>query len=477
MEDKKEVGGQLQRTLKQRHLTMIAIGGSIGTALFLSTGYALNNAGPGGLVVAYCIVAVMVFFIIMSLGEMATYLPCAGSFQTYSSLYVSPSFGFAIGWTYWFSWAVTVGIEVVAASIVMAFWFPNVPGWIWSLAFCIIVVGLNLLSAKAYGEAEFWFASIKVVAVVSFLITCIGMMTGVVGGDAIGFTNFTHSVGGLFPKGFGAAIAVSFTAVFCFLGTEIVGIAAGEGENPEVTIPKAVRTVFVRIAIFYLGATFMIAATIPWMEGTVHVSPFTVVFTKIGIGAAATLMNFVVLTSTLSCANAGLYASSRMVFSMAKEGKAPAVFAKVSSRGVPVPALLLTAMMGGGAFLSKFISPDKVYVLLVSASSIAVLFAWIGICASHYKFRLWFKAKGHDLSELKFKAPFFPIGPMIAGALCIIVIIAQFFDKTTFITAALGVPIFIILWVWGKVKEKKGTLYVPTEESIRAQSAQEKSNS
>jgi len=472
MEEKQVGQGQLKRNLKQRHLTMIAIGGSIGTALFLSTGYALNQAGPGGLVGAYLVVAVMIYFIIMSLGEMATYLPCAGSFQTYCSLYVSPSFGFSIGWCYWFSWAVTVGIEVVAASIVMNYWFPNVPSWIWSVIFVVIVVGLNLMSAKAYGEAEFWFASIKVIAVVSFLLVGVGMMSGALGGQhALGFSNFTGSEGGLFPKGLGAALIVSFTAVFCFLGTEIVGIAAGEGENPEVTIPKAVKTVFVRIAIFYIGATFMVAAMIPWAEGSVTISPFTLAFSKIGIPFAATIMNFVVLTSTLSCANAGLYASSRMVFAMAKEGKAPKVFANANKRGVPVPALLLTGCMGGAAFLSKFISPDKVYVLLVSASAITVLFAWIGICVSHYKFRHWLAAKGHSVKELKFIAPFFPAGPIIAGVLCVVVIIAQFFDPTARLTALLGVPMFFILWIWGKVKEKNGSLWVPSEESIRAQSS------
>jgi len=471
MEEKQVGTGQLHRGLKQRHLTMIAIGGSIGTALFLSTGYALNTAGPGGIVGAYLLVAVMIFFIIMSLGEMATYLPCAGSFQSYASLYVSPSFGFSIGWNYWFSWAVTVGIEVVAASIIMGYWFPNVPSWIFSIVFVVIVVGINLLSAQAYGEAEFWFASIKVFAVVSFILVGIGMMFGVVGTEGpIGLSNFTQSQGGLFPKGMSGILMVTFTAVFCFLGTEIVGIAAGEGENPEVTIPKAVKTVFVRIAIFYIGATFMVAALIPWAEGTVGVSPFTMIFERIGIPFAATLMNVVVLTSTLSCANAGLYASSRMIFAMAKEGKAPKIFANANKRGVPVPALLLTGCMGGAAFLSKFMSPDKVYVLLVSASAISVLFAWVGICAAHINFRKHLIAQGHSVADLKFKAPFFPYGPWIAGILCVTVIIAQFFSADTRITAMLGVPMFFILWAVGKYKEKKGTLWVPTEKDLRSQS-------
>ncbi|HWQ77501.1 MAG TPA: amino acid permease [Anaerovoracaceae bacterium] len=471
MEEKQVGQGKLKRNLKQRHLTMIAIGGSIGTALFLSTGYALNQAGPGGLVAAYLVVAVMIYFIIMSLGEMATYLPCAGSFQTYSSLYVGPSFGFSIGWCYWFSWAVVVGIEVVASALIMKYWFPDVPSWIWSIIFVVFVVGLNLMSAKAYGEAEFWFASIKVIAVVSFLAVGAGMMAGIGNPDgAIGFTNFVNSEGGLFPKGVGAFLVVSFTAVFCYLGTEIVGIAAGEGENPEKTIPKAVKTVFIRIAIFYIGSTFMVAALIPWQQGTVEVSPFTLAFSQIGIPGAATLMNFVVLTSTLSCANAGLYASSRMVFAMAKEGKAPKIFANVNKRGVPVPALILTGAMGGAAFLSKFISPDQVYVLLVSASAITVLFAWIGICISHINFRKNIVKSGRTLDDIKFKAPFYPYGSYIAAILCVVVIIAQFFDSTARLTAVLGVPMFFILWGIGKYKEKKGTLWVPSEESIRAQS-------
>ena len=469
-ETKQAIGGQLQRTLKQRHLTMIAIGGSIGTGLFLATGYTVNRGGPGGTILAYSIVAIMVYFIIMSLGEMATWLPCAGSFQTYCSKFISPSYGFAVGWNYWFNWAIVIGIEIVASSIVMKYWFPGVPAWIWSLIFCITIFSINLLSARAYGETEYWFASIKVCAVIAFIITGVGMMTGVIGGTAVGMTNFTESVGGLFPHGILAVFAVTFTAVFCFLGTELVGIAAGESENPEKTIPKAIKTVFIRIVLFYLGATFIVAALIPWQEASVAVSPFVMVFQKAGIPFAAGIMNFVVLTSTLSCANSGLYASSRMVFSMAKEGKAPKIFAKVSKRGVPVPALLLTSLMGGFAFMSKFIGADQVYLILVSASGLATLFSWLGIAISHYKFRKWFISTGHTAAELKFKAPFYPLGPWIAGTLCVIVIIAQFFDPTARLTAFTGVPLFFAVWGWGYYKEKRGELTVPSEEELRAQS-------
>ncbi len=478
MENQKQAqSGQLKRTLKGRHLTMIAIGGSIGTGLFLATGYTVNRGGPGGTILAYSIVAVMVYFLIMSLGEMATWLPCSGSFQTYCSKFISPAYGFAVGWNYWFNWAVVIGIEIVASALVMKYWFPGVPAWIWSLLFIAIILSINLLSARAYGETEYWFASIKVTAVIAFLITGVGMMTGAIGGHAVGFTNFTQSVGGPFPNGILAVFAVTFTAVFCFLGTELVGIAAGEGENPEETIPKAIKTVFIRIVLFYLGATFIVAALVPWQEGSVAISPFVMIFEKAGIPFAAGVMNFVVLTSTLSCANSGLYASSRMVFAMAKEGKAPKIFARVSKQGVPVPALLLTSLMGGGAFLSRFMSPDKVYLILVSASGLATLFSWLGIAISHYKFRKWFVAQGHKISELKFKAPFYPIGPWVAGILCIVVIIAQFFDPTARLTAWTGVPLFLLVWGYGKYKQNKGELTVPDEMELRAQSCEVPSKS
>ncbi len=470
-----EKTNQLQRTLKGRHLTMIAIGGSIGTGLFIATGYTVHQGGPGGVLAAYTLVAFMVYFLIMSLGEMATWLPCSGSFATYCSKFVSPSFGFAVGWNYWFNWAVVIGIEIVASAIVMKYWFPTVPAWIWSLLFVAIIVSINMFSAKIYGETEYWFASIKVVAVIAFLITGVGMLFGVVGPQgAVGLTNYTHSVGGLFPNGWVAVLSCTFTAVFCFLGTELVGIAAGEGENPEVNIPKAIKTVFIRIIIFYLGATFMVAALIPWQDGSVNISPFTLIFSRAGIPFAASIMNFVVLTSTLSCANSGLYASSRMVYAMAKEGKAPKIFTKVSKQGVPVPALLLTALMGSGAFLSKFIAADTVYILLVSASGLATLFSWFGIALSHYKFRKWFVGEGNSIKDLTFIAPFFPVGPWVAGILCIVVIVGQFFDPTARLTAITGVPLFFIVWAYGFYKQKKGHLVDLSIEELRAQSREVK---
>ena len=318
---------------------------------------------------------------------------------------------------------------------------------------------------------------LKFVAVVAFIITGLGMMFGVVGPQgAIGLTNYTQSVGGLFPHGWVAVLSCTFIAVFCFLGTELVGIAAGEGENPEVTIPRAIRTVFIRICIFYLGATFMVAALIPWQEGSLSIAPFTLIFQKAGIPYAASLMNFVILTSTLSCANSGLYAASRMVYAMAKEGKAPKIFQHVSKKGVPLPALMLTALMGATAFLSKFIAADTVYILLISASGLATLFSWFGIVLSHYRFRKWFIGQGNSTKDLKFVAPFFPIGPWIAGVLCIVVVVAQFFDPTARFTAITGVPLFFIVWAYGYYLQKKGKLVDLSIEELRTQSREVKAH-
>ena len=470
-ETSKECTGNLRRSLKGRHLTMIAIGGSIGTGLFLATGYTVNKGGPGGAVLAYLVIAIMVYFLIMSLGEMATWLPVSGSFQTYCTKFISPAFGFAVGWNYWFNWAVVIGIELVAASIVMKFWFPTVPAFVWSIIFAAIIVGLNLLSARAYGETEYWFAGIKVIAVIVFLIVGTGMIFGLVGPQgAVGLTHFTHSTGGLFPHGYIAVISCSFTAVFCFLGTELVGIAAGEGENPEVTIPKAVKTVFIRVVIFYIGATFMVAALIPWQDGSVSISPFTLIFSRAGIPYAASIMNFVVLTSTLSCANSGLYASSRMVYAMAREGKAPKIFGDTNKRGIPVAALLLTASMGAFSFLTKFMGADQVYIYLVAASGLATLFSWLGIALSHLRFRKWLAENGYKVSDLKFKALLYPFGPIFASVLCGVVIIGQFFDPSARLTAMLGIPLFLLVWLWGYLKQKKGQLTSPSIEELRAQS-------
>lgn len=456
-----EQNHELKRGLKARHLNMIALGGSIGTGIFLAMGDTLHQAGPGGALVAYGLIGIMVYFLITSLGEMATYMPISGSFSSYATKFIDPALGFALGWNYWYNWAITIAAEMVAGSLIMKYWFPNIPGFYWSILFLGIIVGLNFLSAKAYGESEYWFAGIKVVTVIIFLIIGVLMIVGVMGSDEIGFHNY-FIADGPFHGGVKSIFAIFLVAGFSFQGTELIGVAAGESENPEKTIPKAIKSIFWRILIFYLGTIIVLGAIIPFTEAGVSESPFTMVFAKAGIAGAASIMNAVILTSVLSAGNSGMYASTRMLHSMATEGLAPKVFAKTNNRGVPVNALILTTLVASACFLTGIFAESTVYVWLVAASGLAGFIAWVGIAVCHYRFRKAYIHQGHSLKELKFKAKWYPFGPILALLMCIIIIVGQGYsyisphgiDWQSFIASYIGIPLFFALYIGYKVKHK-----------------------
>lgn len=457
----KEENNELSRGLKARHLNMIAMGGSIGTGIFLAMGDSIHQAGIGGSMVAYGIIGIMVYFLITSLGEMATFMPVSGSFGVYATKFIDPALGFALGWNYWYNWAITIATEMVAGSLIMKFWFPNVPAFVWSVIFLVIIVGLNLLSAKAYGESEFWFAGIKVVTVIIFMIVGVLIILGIMGGDAVGFKNI-YANGGPFVGGAKSIFAIFLIAGFSFQGTELIGIAAGESENPEKTIPKAVHTVFWRILLFYIGTIIVIGLIIPSGLAGVNTSPFTMVFERAGIAGAASLMNAVILTSVLSAGNSGMYASSRMLYSMAKEGMAPKMFGKTNKRGVPVNAIILTTVIASACFLTGIFAESSVYVWLVAASGLAGFIAWLGIAVCHYRFRKAYVHQGKDLNKLPYKSKMFPLGPIIALVLCAVVIVGQGFayinsdgiDWMSIISAYIGIPLFLILLFGYKFKKK-----------------------
>lgn len=460
---------RLHRTLKARHMNMIAIGGSIGTGLFVASGATVANAGPGGALLAYALIGVMVFLLMQSLGEMATYLPVAGSFGEHGRRFVSKSFGFALGWNYWYNWAITVAAELAAAALVMKYWLPDVPGWIWSAIFLALLFGLNALSARAYGEGEFWFALIKVAIVIFFLILGLLMIIGIIG-DAPGTTNWTlagaDGQSAPFVGGAMGILSVFMIAGFSFQGTELVGVAAGEAEDPDKNVPRAIRSVFFRILLFYIGAIAVIGFLIPWTdprlldssEENIAVAPFTLVFDNAGVLAAAAIMNAVILTSILSAGNSGLYASTRMLYAMAEKGQAPKLFAKLNGRGVPVNALLATTVIGGACFISSLIGDGAAYTWLVNASGLAGFITWMGIAWCHYRFRKAFLAQGHSLDELPFKAALFPLGPIIALVMCAIVIVGQNLEAFTgdadfisLLSSYIGLPLFLAVWGIHKV--------------------------
>ncbi|MBD8137078.1 gamma-aminobutyrate permease [Bacillus sp. AFS026049] len=454
---------------------MISLGGTIGTGLFLASGGAIHSAGPGGALVAYAVIGIMVYYLMTSLAEMAAFMPVAGSFRVYASKFVDPSFGFAIGWNYWYNWAITIAAELAAVVLIMKFWFPDSPSFIWSAIALITMFLINYMSVKGFGETEFWFAMIKVVTVVIFLITGVLIILGIMGGnDPIGFSNFTMGEGP-FNGGFFTILGVFMAAGFSFQGTELLGVTAGESEDPEKNIPKAIRSVFWRILLFYILAIFVIGMIIPFTDSRllsqdVAVSPFTLVFERAGLAFAASIMNAIILSSVLSAGNSGMYASTRMLWDLARDGKAPKFLGKLDKRGVPVNALIVTSLVGCVAFLASFFGDGVVYIWLLNASGMAGFVTWVGIAIAHYRFRKAYAAQGLDLNALPFRAKGFPFGPIFALVLCIIIIIGQGYqafssdgiDWNSMFVSYIGLILFFVLWFGYKIKHK--TKIIPLEE-------------
>ena len=465
---------ELKRGLKSRHITMISLGGTIGTGLFLASGSAIATAGPGGTLLAYALIGVMVYFLMTSLGEMAAFMPTSGSFSTYATRFVDPALGFALGWNYWYNWAITIAAEIAAVSIIMKYWFPNSPSLLWAVLFIVIVLTFNLLSVKAYGESEYWFAMIKVATVIIFIIVSFLMIFGLLGGnDPVGFKNFFVD-DAPFHGGFMAMFGIFLAAGFSFQGTEMLGVTAGETDDPGKNIPKAVRSVFWRILLFYIFAIAAIGLLIPYTDGRllsedIAMSPFTIVFENLGIAFAASVMNAIILTAMLSAGNSGLYAASRMLFQLAVDGKAPKLFARVNTRGIPVYALLATLAVGSVSFLASFFGDGVVYIWLLNASGMSGFIAWLGIAISHYRFRKAYIVQGRDLKDLPYLAPFYPFGPLFAFTVCMIVVLGQNYAAFTggtidwygILVSYIGLPLFALLWIGYKIKHK--TKIVPLD--------------
>jgi lysine-specific permease len=452
---------------------MLAIGGSIGTGLFLASGNAIYQAGAGTTIVAYILVGLMVYCLMTSLGEMASILPVTGSFSTYASRFVDPALGFAFGWNYWYSWAVTIAVELSAGAILMKYWFPTIPAYIWSFLFLLLFVVFNLISVRGFGEAEFWFALIKVVAIIAFLVIGTLLFFGVIGGEPVGMRNITAGQGA-FHGGWLALFHALVVAGFSFQGTELVGVTAGESKEPSKTIPRAVRQIFWRILLFYTLSLLLIGLLIPpddphllgGDESNVALSPFTLVFSVAGFTGAASLVNFIVLTAVLSAGNAAIYTCTRMLWHLAKEKQAPQLLAAVNRRGVPVFALVLTIVVSALTFLSSYFGEDKVYTWLLNASGLSGFIIWLGIAISHYRFRKAWMVQGRSLRELPYRARWFPFAPLFAGGFCFLIILGQAvqteFSWYGLLVAYISVPLFLLLYVIYKWRYK--TKWVPLKQ-------------
>lgn len=460
---------QLKRQLGARHLNMIAIGGSIGTGLFLASGSTIANAGPGGALLAYALIGIMIYFLMTSLGELATHNPTSGAFFTYGTKYVEGGFGFALGWNYWYNWAITVAFELVAVQFIMKFWFPDIPGFYWSAIFLAIIFGLNALTVKGFGESEFFFSLIKVLAIVAFIIVGLWMIVDIMLTPGVAaFGNWTTGEAP-FVGGLSALIGVAMIAGFSFQGTEMVGVAAGESKNPKKTIPIAIKQIFWRILLFYILCIFIIGTLISYNDprllqaaatDDIALSPFTLLFEKAGFAFAASLMNAVILTAIMSAGNSGMYSSTRMLFDMARKGSAPKAFGRLDTRGVPMNALYATTAIAALCFLTTFIGEKQVFNWLLNMSGMCGFIVWLGIAVSHYRFRKGYIAQGNKLEDLAYTAKFFPFAPWFAFILCAIVVLGQNYQAVlagewlSVVSTYIGIFLFLIIWLGYKWKYK-----------------------
>lgn len=444
---------QLHRGLEERHITLMSLGAAIGVGLFLGSASAIKLAGPG-ILLAYALGGLIIYFIMRALGEMAIKNPVAGSFSRYARNYIGPLAGFITGWNYWFLWIVTCMAEITAVGIYMQFWFPGTPQWAWALTALVIMTAVNFLAVKAYGELEFWFALIKIVTIILMIIVGIGMIVFGFGngGIAIGFSHlFEH--GGFLPNGFEGVLLSFQMVMFAYLGIEMIGVTAGEVKNPKKSLSRAIDSVFWRILIFYVLSLTVIMSVYPWNQINSENSPFVMTFEKIGIPGAAGIINFVVLTAALSSCNSGIFSTGRMLFNLAQQDEAPKKFGSTTKNGVPGIAVIASAVaLLFGVYLNYIVS-EKVFSLVTSIATFGAIWTWGTILVSHLLFK---KGNGNE-RNVEYKMPLFPFSSYISLAFLLIVIIIMGISPDTRIALIVG-PIWILLLVtsfYGKGLLKK----------------------
>ncbi|KAJ1549484.1 hypothetical protein HK405_001538 [Cladochytrium tenue] len=461
----------VERLLKARHLTMIALGGTIGTGLYLATGSVIQSAGPLGALIAYAIVALMVYGVVTSLGEMATLVPTAGAFGEHTSRYVDGALGFTLGWNYWAAWATTLPSELSAAGVIVQYWAPNVDSWVWAIVFLVPLAFVNLVNVRGYGETEYWLSLIKVVFIVIFLLVGTALVLGAnkdlgfiggsnwnVPGAPIGASStYEGSVDG---ARFVAILGAFTTAFYSFGGTEIVGVTAGESADPRRTVPVAIRGTFWRIVLFYFLSILLVGLIIPVTDDTlsvtsdVAVAPFTRVYELSGIKYADHIMNAVILVAVLSAANSSIYCSARTVMSLAQDGKAPAFLGRVDKHGTPRNAVILALLIGAITFLGTIWGNGVVFNFLVDVLGMSSLLSWVTINITHIRFRIGWVRQGHAVSELPYVSPFFPIPDILSLVIGVFILVGLLysaitspFDPIYDSSLYLGAPIFFLLYV------------------------------
>lgn len=417
----------LKRAMSTRHLVMLSLGGAIGTGLFLGSGEVIAQTGPVAAIIAYILGGLIAYMVMLCLGELAVHMPVAGSFGAYAQKYIGPGTGYMISWVYWLTWTATLGTEFTAAALLMQEWFPHISMWIWTIIFAITIFALNLSSTRIFAESEFWLALVKVVTVVAFIILGLLAIFGLIpfhGAESAPlFHNLTAQ--GWFPQGLVPIFTTMLIVNFAFSGTELIGVAAGETKDPAVNVPKAINAAIWRLLIFFVGTIVVISALLPFQVAglggeSVSNSPFVTVFNYIGIPYADDIMRFVIITALLSAANSGLYAASRMMWSLSAQRQLPQVFSRLSSSGTPIIALVVTMFGAIPGLLSEHFAPETIFKNLLGIAAFTMVIVWMSICWSQFNFRrAWYKA-GHSAKDLKFAAPLYPIVPILGFVFCFI---------------------------------------------------------
>ncbi|KAI9821589.1 MAG: glyceraldehyde-3-phosphate dehydrogenase 1 [Thelocarpon impressellum] len=460
----------LSRKLKGRHLQMIAIGGSIGTGLFVGSGKALSSGGPASLLIAFALIGMMLYCTVHALGEMAVLFPVAGSFSAYSTRFLDPAWGFAMGWNYAMQWLVVLPLEIVAASITVNYWNREINNAAWVTLFLLLILSINMFGVRGYGEAEFVFAIIKVIAVIGFII--LGIVINVGGapnGEYLGGRYWRTP--GAFVSGFKGLCSVFVTAAFAFAGTELVGLAAAETANPRKSLPTAVKQVFWRITLFYLVSLTLIGLVVssdnPRLLGgqssaDATASPFVIAINDAGIKGLDSVMNVVIMIAVLSVGNSSVYGSSRTLAALAEQGQAPRILAYIDRKGRPIVAIALASAIGFLSYIAATPKQGEAFTWMLALSGLSSIFTWGSICLAHVRFRQGWKRQGHTLDELAFRSQPGVIGSWLGFGFNVLVLVAQFWigfapvgyaEETTadlvkgFFEVYLAFPIVILFYV------------------------------
>jgi GABA permease len=448
----------LARSLKTRHMTMIAIGGAIGAGLFVGSGAVIQTAGPAA-IVSYCLAGALVLCSLRMLGEMVVAKPKAGSFADYARIGIGPWAGFTIGWLYWYYYVIIIAVEAVAGAQILHVWV-GLPLWVMAMLLMVVMTAVNLISVKWFGEFEFWFASIKVAAIVAFITLGVLWVLGVWPGDSGGLGNLVNH-GGFIPNGFGSILGAVVVVIFAFGGAEIVTIAAAESAEPAKSVAKATTGVIWRIILFYVGSIFLVVCILPWSDGSVLSSPYVAALDKLDIPGAAMIMNFVILTAVLSVLNSSIYTSSRILRVLASHGDAPQWLVKTDTRRVPARAVLASTVIGWISVGLAYFAPDSLFLFLVNSCGVVAIFMYVMIAVSELRVRRTIERE--DPAQLTLRMWFFPYLTYAVIVAYAIVLVAMVFNADQRVQLAASVFSLIVVLIAYTLRKRFGRVPVDAE--------------